>query len=111
MTAFRSPPPHSNYHHNQTVVCPTCSTKVLLEPADLNTLGIGDALICEGCNAELELISTDPHEFRLLGIIGRCGCCQHEVSFDPDIVVGEQMQCPHCDQYFASPVGKPQLAS
>ena len=40
------------------VHCPDCDEKIMLRP----DVGIGLTLVCPYCDAELELISTDPPE-------------------------------------------------
>jgi lysine biosynthesis protein LysW len=81
--------------------CPVCAEELELTQEDLATLEVGNILVCESCEAEIEVTSVDPPEFELLGPFVECPSCGQEIELDDDVEDGMQVQCPNCGTNFA----------
>lgn len=46
---------------NNKVICPDCQTEIKSE-----TMMVGDILECQECGTEVEILSTDPLQYREL---------------------------------------------
>lgn len=90
--------------------CPICGEVLELTDEDRAELQVGDAIVCENCNAEMEVVSNDAHDFEveLLGILTTCPNCDTEFDVTEEMLVaaptirsqqGEEVslvRCPHC---------------
>jgi uncharacterized CHY-type Zn-finger protein len=74
----------------------------MLESADLASLTVGDALVCEGCTTELELLSLNPPVLARLGQLVDCPHCHKSLTLDPETLHSELVECPHCEQHFVA---------
>jgi uncharacterized protein YbaR (Trm112 family) len=92
------------------IICPVCAEVLELSPEDRAELHVGDAIVCESCNAEMEVTANagEDFELELLGILTVCPNCQQEFDLTEDLLdhapivqtaAGEeasQVPCPHC---------------
>lgn len=87
--------------------CPVCGEVLELTSEDRTELQVGDAIVCESCNAEMEITlnSGSDFELELLGILSICPACEQEfdltdemLSTAPTIVSdeGEEVSLVHC---------------
>ncbi len=90
--------------------CPICAEVLELSDEDRAELEIGDAIVCENCNAEMEVIRNAGEDFEveLLGILTTCPNCDQEfdvteemLSAAPTVQSGDGeevslVRCPHC---------------
>ena len=79
------------------ITCPVCGEELEVTPDDLSTLSIGDVIVCDSCGAELEIVSLDPPEFELLGLLTTCPNCGEEVELTEEMLTeGTVITCPNC---------------
>ena len=90
--------------------CPVCGEVLELSDDDRAELDVGDAIVCENCNAEMEVIRNSGQEFdvELLGILTTCPNCDQEFDVTEEMLAsaptlsgenGEEVSlvhCPHC---------------
>lgn len=90
--------------------CPICGEVLELSDEDRAELQVGDAIICENCNAEMEVTRNAEQEFEveLLGILTTCPNCAEEFDVTEEMLAaaptlqnegGEEVslvRCPHC---------------
>ncbi len=90
--------------------CPVCGEVLALTPEDRAELQVGDAIVCESCNAEMEIVLNSGEEFELelLGILSLCPACGEEFELTDEMLTaaplissdeGEEvslLRCPHC---------------
>ena len=83
------------------VTCPECGEELALSSSDWAEFQLGDVLVCDACDAELEVVSLDPPDFAPLGDHTVCPKCstQFELS-DTDLERG-RATCPNCAYSFA----------
>lgn len=82
------------------VECPICGEVLELTDADRADLKIGDAIVCDSCNAEMEVTRNEGDEFdlELLGILTVCPNCGEEFDVTEEMVQdSEIVTCPHCN--------------
>jgi uncharacterized protein YbaR (Trm112 family) len=84
------------------VECPCCHTRLMLEAADLASLMVGDALVCEGCTTEVEVLSLNPPALARLGHLVDCPHCHKAITLDPETRSNERVECPHCEKSFTA---------
>lgn len=83
------------------ITCPVCGEELEITPEDLKTLHVGDVIVCDSCGAELEIVSLDPPEFELLGLLTTCPNCGEEVELTDEMIAeGTVITCPHCGVNF-----------
>ena len=81
------------------VTCPVCDEELELELEDTEQLELGDVLVCENCEAELEVTGTDPFEFELLAPMIDCPNCGAEVELTDEMIEAQgDVTCPNCGQ-------------
>jgi len=81
------------------VECPICGEVLELTEADRAELQVGDVLVCDSCNAEMEVTKNEGDDFdlELLGILTVCPNCSEEFDVTEDMVAETNIvQCPHC---------------
>ncbi|AZI41921.1 hypothetical protein EHF33_03455 [Deinococcus psychrotolerans] len=90
--------------------CPICGEVLELSDEDRTELEVGDAIVCENCNAEMEVTRNAEQEFEveLLGILTTCPNCAEEFDVTEEMLAaaptlqngsGEEVslvRCPHC---------------
>ena len=90
--------------------CPICGEVLELTDDDRAELDVGDAIVCENCNAEMEVIRNSGQDFdvELLGILTTCPNCGEEFDVTEEMLAkaptlrdsrGEEVslvRCPHC---------------
>ncbi|WP_420595827.1 hypothetical protein [Deinococcus sp.] len=90
--------------------CPICGEVLELSDDDRAELQVGDAIVCENCNAEMEVLRNSGQEFdvELLGILTTCPNCAEEFDVTEEMLAaaptlrsdtGEDaslVRCPHC---------------
>ena len=91
--------------------CPVCGEVLELTEADRAELGIGDVIVCDSCNAEMEVTHNgegEDFELELLGVLTTCPSCSEEfevteemLATAPEIesadgVLVSVVECPHC---------------
>lgn len=83
------------------ITCPVCGEELEITPDDLSTLHVGDVIVCDSCGAELEIVSLNPPEFDLLGLLTTCPNCGEEVELTDEMInEGTVISCPHCSVRF-----------
>ena len=81
------------------VECPICGEVLELTDEDRAELQLGDVIICDSCNAEMEVTqnSGDDFELELLGILTTCPNCGEEFDVTEEMIAETNIvQCPHC---------------
>ena len=83
------------------VTCPVCDEVLELTDADRAELAVGDAVICDNCNAEMEVTANDGEnvELELLGILTTCPNCGEEFDVTEEMLDegnADTVTCPHC---------------
>lgn len=93
------------------IVCPVCAEVLELTDADRSELQVGDVIVCDSCNAEMEVTRNGPNqdfELELLGILTTCPRCGEEFDVTDELLrdaptvesadgtVTSLVSCPHC---------------
>ncbi|ABF45450.1 zinc finger, DHP-type [Deinococcus geothermalis DSM 11300] len=93
------------------IVCPVCAEVLELTDADRSELQVGDVIVCDSCNAEMEVTRNGPgQEFDLvlLGVLTTCPSCGEEFDVTDEMLeaaptiqnvdgtVASVVTCPHC---------------
>ncbi|WP_309571644.1 hypothetical protein [Deinococcus sp.] len=93
------------------VECPVCSEVLELTETDRAGLEVGDVIVCDSCNAEMEVTRNggdEDFELELLGVLTTCPNCGEEFEVTEEMVaVAPSVQssdgvevsivpCPHC---------------
>ena len=90
--------------------CPVCSEVLELTDRDRAELQVGDVLVCDSCNAEMEVTRNSGEDFdlELLGILTVCPGCSEEFEVTEDMLATAPViesvdgvsvslvDCPHC---------------
>ena len=91
--------------------CPVCGEVLELTDADRAELEVGDVIVCDGCNAEMEVTrngGAQEFELELLGILAECPNCGEELEVTEEILAAAPViesvdgasvslvTCPHC---------------
>lgn len=91
--------------------CPVCAEVLELTDADRAELQVGDVIVCDACNAEMEVTRNgagEDFELELLGILTVCPNCGEEFDVTeellavaptvehPDGTLASVVTCPHC---------------
>lgn len=91
--------------------CPVCAEVLELTDADRADLSVGDVIVCDSCNAEMEVTRNGPgedFELELLGVLTTCPNCGEEFDVTEDMLaeapiieaeaghVASIVSCPHC---------------
>lgn len=91
--------------------CPVCAEVLELSDADRAELQVGDVIVCDSCNAEMEVTRNGPgeeFELELLGVLTVCPGCGEEFDVTEDMLaeaptvegqdgrVASVISCPHC---------------
>lgn len=109
--SLSSQPPHNAVSSAILEIdCPICGEVLALTPEDRAELQVGDVMVCDSCNAEMEIIrnSGEDFELELLGILSLCPACEQEFDLTDELLTtapttlneeGETVSlvhCPHC---------------
>ncbi len=93
------------------IECPVCAEVLELTEADRAELQVGDVIVCDSCNAEMEVTRNgegEDFELDLLSVLTTCPNCSEEfevtdemVSTAPVIQSSDGVEvslvtCPHC---------------
>jgi uncharacterized protein YbaR (Trm112 family) len=93
------------------VECPVCEEILELTDQDRTELEVGDVIVCDSCNAEMEVTRNgegEDFELELLGVLTTCPNCGEEFDVTEDMLAaapvvegvdGEVVSivdCPHC---------------
>ncbi len=86
------------------VTCPVCDEVLELTDADRAELSVGDAVVCDNCNAEMEVTANQGEDFELelLGILTTCPNCGEEFDVTEEMLDegdGDTVTCPHCQAH------------
>ena len=91
--------------------CPICGEVLELTEQDRAELHVGDVLVCDSCNAEMEVTRNgggEDFELELLGILTVCPACSEEFEVTEDMLLTAPViesvdgvsvslvDCPHC---------------
>ncbi|GGL72299.1 hypothetical protein GCM10010840_08040 [Deinococcus aerolatus] len=93
------------------IECPICAEVLELSDQDRAELQPGDVIVCDSCNAEMEVTRSgggDDFELELLGILTTCPSCGEEFEVTEELLAtaptveaadGSEVSvvpCPHC---------------
>lgn len=81
------------------VECPICGETLEVTDADRAELKVGDVLVCDNCNAEMEVTANagDTFDLELMGILTTCPNCGEEFDVTEEMLEsGPVVTCPHC---------------
>lgn len=93
------------------VECPVCFEVLELSDDDRAGLQVGDVIVCDSCNAEMEVTRNgggEDFELELLGVLTTCPNCGEEFEVTEDLVAAAPtargadgvevsiVDCPHC---------------
>ncbi|CAM3169238.1 zinc finger motif protein [Deinococcus deserti] len=91
--------------------CPVCAEVLELTDADRADLQVGDVIVCDSCNAEMEVTRNAPgddFELELLGVLTLCPSCGEEFDVTDEMIDAAPViessdgatvsvvECPHC---------------
>jgi len=91
--------------------CPVCAEVLELTDADRSELQVGDVIVCDSCNAEMEVTRSgegEDFELELLGVLTTCPGCGEEFDVTEDMLTAagtveshdgvtvSVVTCPHC---------------
>lgn len=90
--------------------CPICGEVLELTAEDRAELIVGDVIVCDSCQAEMEVTANEGEDFELelLGILTTCTNCGEEFEVTeqllstsptlqtPDGASVSLVECPHC---------------
>lgn len=89
--------------------CPICGEVLELTDEDRAELPVGEVIVCNSCNAELEVVVNTGKDFdvELLGILTTCPACRQEFDVTEDMLATAPtlesdegmvsvLICPHC---------------
>ena len=90
--------------------CPVCGEVLELTDEDRAEVQVGDVLVCDSCNAEMEVTRNSGEDFdlELLGILTVCPACSEEFEVTEDMLATAPViesvdgvsvslvDCPHC---------------
>ncbi|MEF2277619.1 hypothetical protein V3W47_04850 [Deinococcus sp. YIM 134068] len=91
--------------------CPVCAEVLELTDEDRAALVVGDVIVCDSCNAEMEVTRNtggEDFELELLGVLTVCPNCGEEFDVTDDMLaaaptvegeggsVASVISCPHC---------------
>lgn len=91
--------------------CPVCAEVLELTDHDRAELQPGDVIVCDSCNAEMEVTRNgggEDFELELLGVLTQCPSCGEEFDVTDDLlqdapviesgdgVTVTVVPCPHC---------------
>ncbi|GAA5532584.1 hypothetical protein [Deinococcus aluminii] len=93
------------------IVCPVCAELLELTDEDRAELEVGDVIVCDSCNAEMEVTRNgagEDFELELLGVLTTCPNCGEEFDVTDEMladaptiegrdgVAATLISCPHC---------------
>ena len=96
------------------IECPVCGEVLELSAEDRAELEVGDAIVCDNCNAEMEVTANagETFDLELLGILTTCPNCGEEFDVTEEMLAQtppnetntagtgaaetSTVQCPHC---------------
>ncbi|WP_216317579.1 zinc-ribbon domain-containing protein [Deinococcus aestuarii] len=91
--------------------CPVCAEVLELTDEDRADLAVGDVIVCDSCNAEMEVTRNaggEDFELELLGILTVCPNCGEEFDVTDEMLAAAPtvqgadgvevsvVTCPHC---------------
>ncbi|MDV6374047.1 hypothetical protein [Deinococcus arenicola] len=94
------------------IECPVCAELLELSDQDRAELQAGDVIVCDSCNAEMEITRNgggEDFELELLGILTTCPNCGEEFEVTEELLAtaptvessdGHEVSlvtCPHCN--------------
>jgi uncharacterized protein YbaR (Trm112 family) len=71
------------------IECPVCAEVLELSDEDRAELQPGDVIVCDSCNAEMEITRNgggEDFELELLGILTTCPNCNEEFEVTEDVL-------------------------